>query len=179
MSLTATMLEVPTGRVRVRRNTVEGPYEERFALIDALINELLATDYGAVTAADLPVLREHKPEAVQAYLAGDNDKALALDSTFLLAPLVKYMQNEGEVEAARFVWERRDRLSPRDENDPRINPAGTAGWATLNLLLSWQPLPALELGLRLQNLGDNRYREHGSGIDAAGLNLGAWFDFRF
>jgi outer membrane receptor protein involved in Fe transport len=72
-----------------------------------------------------------------------------------------------------------DRLSPRDANDPRINPAGTPGWATFNLLFSWQASQALELGLRLENLADKNYREHGSGIDAPGRNLGVWFNFQF
>lgn len=72
-----------------------------------------------------------------------------------------------------------DRLSPRDANDPRINPAGTPGWATFNLLLSWQASEGLELGLRLENLADKSYREHGSGIDAPGRNLGAWFNLLF
>jgi len=72
-----------------------------------------------------------------------------------------------------------DRLSPRDAGDPRINPAGTPGWATLNLLLSWQASQQLELGLRLENLADKNYREHGSGINANGRNMGAWFNFQF
>ena len=74
---------------------------------------------------------------------------------------------------------RQDRLSPRDEEDPRINPAGTASWATLNLLLSWQVSSKVELGLRLENLGDRNYREHGSGIDAPGRNIGFWFNARY
>ncbi|MBT8060820.1 MAG: TonB-dependent receptor [Gammaproteobacteria bacterium] len=74
---------------------------------------------------------------------------------------------------------RQDRLSPRDVDDPRINPLGTAGWGTLNLLLSWQATDAAELGLRLQNLGDKNYREHGSGIDAPGRNLGLWMSLHF
>ena len=74
---------------------------------------------------------------------------------------------------------RQDRLSPRDVDDPRINPDGTPGWGTLNMLLSWQWKPQVELGLRLQNLADKNYREHGSGIDAAGINLGAWINYRF
>jgi outer membrane receptor protein involved in Fe transport len=72
-----------------------------------------------------------------------------------------------------------DRLSPRDLEDPRINPQGTAGWGTLNLLLSWEATPQAHLGLNLQNLGDKNYREHGSGIDAAGRNLGVWFNVLF
>ena len=74
---------------------------------------------------------------------------------------------------------KQDRLSPRDEADPRINPDGTAGWGTLNLLASWQATDRLELGLRLQNLGDKNYREHGSGIDAQGRNLGVWVNALF
>jgi outer membrane receptor protein involved in Fe transport len=74
---------------------------------------------------------------------------------------------------------RQDRLSPRDVDDPRINPEGTPGWGTLNMLLSWQWVPQVELGLRLQNLGDKNYREHGSGIDAAGINVGAWINYLF
>ncbi|MGK2927360.1 MAG: TonB-dependent receptor plug domain-containing protein [Lysobacterales bacterium] len=72
-----------------------------------------------------------------------------------------------------------DRLSPRDEEDPRINPLGTPGWGTLNLLLGWQLTAQAHTGLKLQNLGDKNYREHGSGIDAAGRNLGMWFNLLF
>lgn len=74
---------------------------------------------------------------------------------------------------------RQNRLSPRDEADPRINPAGTAGWGTVNFLASWQATENTELGLRLQNLGDNDYREHGSGIDAPGRNFGVWLNTVF
>jgi outer membrane receptor protein involved in Fe transport len=72
-----------------------------------------------------------------------------------------------------------DRLSPRDESDPRIRPGGTAGWGSVNLLASWQVTTAFTLGLKLQNLGDKNYREHGSGIDAIGRNLGIWADINF
>jgi len=74
---------------------------------------------------------------------------------------------------------RQNRLSPRDEGDPRINPLGTAGWGTLNVLASWQATDTVELGLRLQNLGDKNYREHGSGIDAPGRNIGLWLNTLF
>jgi outer membrane receptor protein involved in Fe transport len=72
-----------------------------------------------------------------------------------------------------------DRLSPRDVLDPRINPEGTPGWASINLLFSWQATSHTELGLRLENLADKNYREHGSGIDAPGRNIGFWFNTQF
>jgi outer membrane receptor protein involved in Fe transport len=74
---------------------------------------------------------------------------------------------------------RQDRLSPRDIDDPRINPEGTPGWGTLNLLLSWQAGAGMELGLRLENLADKNFREHGSGIDAPGRNIGFWLNTTF
>jgi outer membrane receptor protein involved in Fe transport len=72
-----------------------------------------------------------------------------------------------------------DRLSPRDKEDPRIDPNGTDAYVTLNMLASWQLNPLLEFGLRLENLLDEQYREHGSGIDATGRNIGLWTEIRF
>jgi outer membrane receptor protein involved in Fe transport len=63
-----------------------------------------------------------------------------------------------------------DRLSDRDLSDPRINPSGTPGWATLNARVDWQADPTWRFGLTMENLLDNSYREHGSGIDALGIN---------
>ena len=63
--------------------------------------------------------------------------------------------------------------------DPRIDPEGTDSWVTLNLLASWQATDTAAVGLKLQNLSDRSYREHGSGIDAAGRNLGAWVSLAF
>jgi len=74
---------------------------------------------------------------------------------------------------------KQDRLSPRDVRDPRINPAGTAGWGTLNLSLDWQVTTSLQLGMRLENLADKAYREHASGIDAPGRNIGLWVNYSF
>ncbi|MBY0401784.1 TonB-dependent receptor [Myxococcota bacterium] len=64
---------------------------------------------------------------------------------------------------------RQDRLSVRDRSDPRIDPRGTDGWATINLRGGWKPNDALRLELEIANLLDERYREHGSGVDAPGI----------
>lgn len=72
-----------------------------------------------------------------------------------------------------------DRLSSRDVRDPRINPDGTDGWVTFNLRAAWSPRPDLDLRLRVENIFDNAYREHGSGIDALGVNVVAELDMRF
>lgn len=72
-----------------------------------------------------------------------------------------------------------DRLSDRDRRDPRIDPGGTAGWATVNLAAGWTLSPVADLTLRLDNLLDKRYREHASGIDAPGRSLGLLLSARF
>lgn len=70
---------------------------------------------------------------------------------------------------SRFASEQ-TRLSDRDLDDPRINPNGTSGWATLNIRAGWQATRQLKLQLDLENLLDKNYREHGSGVDAVGIN---------
>ena len=47
-----------------------------------------------------------------------------------------------------------DRLSPRDEEDPRIDPEGTPGYGTLNLLVGWSN-PAWRVRLEVLNLLDS------------------------
>ena len=83
------------------------------------------------------------------------------------------------VEAYTLYASRQDRLSARDLVDPRINPDGTAGWATLNARVSWQATHALAFSLRAENLGDKHYREHGSGLDESGRNFILTADYRF
>ncbi|MFQ5804304.1 MAG: TonB-dependent receptor plug domain-containing protein [Candidatus Methylomirabilales bacterium] len=65
---------------------------------------------------------------------------------------------------------RQDRLSPRDISDPRIDPNGTPGWATINVKLGWDVHPNLGVRFALENITDANYREHGSGIDAPGID---------
>ena len=63
-----------------------------------------------------------------------------------------------------------DRLSARDVRDSRINPDGTAGWASVGARAHWRPTAAWRVTLELSNILDAGYRVHGSGIDATGRN---------
>ncbi len=87
--------------------------------------------------------------------------------------------NNLELEPFLLFSGKQDRLNPRDMRDPRINPAGSPGWLTLNLLARWRYKDQVELGLRLENLADKQYREHASGIDAPGFNAGVWVNYHF
>jgi len=66
---------------------------------------------------------------------------------------------------------RQDRLSDRDLRDVRIDPAGTAGWATVGLSARYSGPGGWQVHAGLDNLFDARYRTHGSGLDAPGRNL--------
>ncbi len=93
---------------------------------------------------------------------------------------VDYRYNDAwTLSAYSYFAERQDRLSPRDVTDPRINPNGTAGFAIFNVAANWEVSEQLQLRLSLENLADKRYREHGTGLDEAGRNIGLMADWSF
>ena len=67
--------------------------------------------------------------------------------------------------------DQQDRYSPRDEVDPRIRPDSTPGWATFNVRAAWEASEHVYTSLQYGNIGDHRYREFGSGLDAAGRGI--------
>ncbi len=69
---------------------------------------------------------------------------------------------------------RQDRLSARDASDPRIDPAGTAGWSSFGISAAWSPSPEWHLQAQLENLTDRAFREHGSGLDRPGRGVAVW-----
>jgi len=89
------------------------------------------------------------------------------------------LRDDLRLDAYAGYADRQDRLSPRDLIDPRVNPEGTGGWTTLNLGLIWEFRPDAMLVLRLENLADKRYREHGSGADEVGRSANVILDWRF
>lgn len=64
-----------------------------------------------------------------------------------------------------------DRLSKRDRLDPRIAPDGTPGRALVHLRLGWRIHRTLAARLAIENLFDQDFREHGSGISVPGLGV--------
>ncbi len=64
-----------------------------------------------------------------------------------------------------------DRLSARDVSDTRIDPQGTAGWASAGVRLQREYAGHWRFSITFDNLLDERYRVHGSGLDAPGRNF--------
>ncbi|MBJ05512.1 MAG: hypothetical protein CMO40_00105 [Verrucomicrobiaceae bacterium] len=74
---------------------------------------------------------------------------------------------EGRVTAAA----RQDQLSARDERDTqRIPPGGTPGYIVASIRGGYQVTENFELNAAVENITDNDYRIHGSGVNQPGLN---------
>jgi len=66
---------------------------------------------------------------------------------------------------------RRSMAVQESPGDPRIRPGSTPGWTTLNVRAAWEASEHVYTALHFGNIGDRRYREFGSGLDAAGRGI--------
>lgn len=81
--------------------------------------------------------------------------------------------------SGRFA-DAQDQLSLKDETDlERIPPGGTPGYGVLSLGASWDVCENATLSLVLDNVTDQDYRVHGSGVNEPGRNLVLALDLRF
>jgi hemoglobin/transferrin/lactoferrin receptor protein len=75
-------------------------------------------------------------------------------------------------EAVVRVTGRQDRLSPGDVLDTqRIPPGGTPGSSIFNVRAGWRVRPQLNITAGVENVFNEDYRTHGSGINEPGLNV--------
>ena len=83
-------------------------------------------------------------------------------------------------EGSAVLARHQDRLSPGDMGDTqRIPPGGTHGYAVYHLRAGWKPTDNINIFAACENITDEDYRIHGSGINEPGRNfvLGAKFAF--
>jgi hemoglobin/transferrin/lactoferrin receptor protein len=84
---------------------------------------------------------------------------------------VRWERREGASLGATLLFAgEQDRLAPGDKSDHRIAPGGTPGWKVLNLRAAYLLGRSVELLAGVENVFDEAYRIHGSGIDGAGRN---------
>lgn len=77
-----------------------------------------------------------------------------------------------QIEALVERVDEQDELSSRDRADvQRIPAGGTPGYTLLGLRSEWQVNPHLNLSLAIDNLTDEDYRVHGSGVNEPGRNV--------
>ena len=76
------------------------------------------------------------------------------------------------VEGACTMAAKADRLSTRDEADTsRIPPGGTPGYTVYDIRAGWNCSEDLALSIAVENVTDEDYRIHGSGVNEPGRNL--------
>lgn len=75
---------------------------------------------------------------------------------------------------------KQDKLSPGDAGDTqRIPPGGTPGYTVWHARTGWKVSSALSLTAAVENLTNQDYRVHGSGLNEPGRNVVVGVDFRF
>ena len=74
---------------------------------------------------------------------------------------------------------KQNRLSSRDVDDSRIQNGGTPGWTTLNFRSFWQLSDHLQFNFIFENIFDEAYKEHGSGIFSPGKSFVVGIRFQY
>jgi hemoglobin/transferrin/lactoferrin receptor protein len=84
------------------------------------------------------------------------------------------------LEALLTLADEQDELSARDMgDDQRIPPGGTPGYAVLTFRGGWEINHSLTLTAAVENVTDENYRVHGSGVNEPGINFILGVDYAF
>jgi len=103
-----------------------------------------------------------------------------MPTTSLLALRWQHPQGKFWAEAQCLLASRQDQLSTLDTADlERIPPGGTPGYAVWNLRAGWHASKNFSLSVAVENLSDEDYRIHGSGVNEPGRNFVVGADVRF
>lgn len=141
--------------------------------------------YGFESAISYDFENDSEFKAVINYTWGEENSLTLSESADRIPPLNGFIgydykiNNKWNVNPKIIYASTQDRLSSRDRRDPRINPNGTGGFVTYNLYANWKISGTSKLRLGLENIFDKKYREHGSGLEAAGRNFHASFNYLF
>ena len=129
---------------------------------------------GVAPNADRPwearIRREPPPNALFGVQWTDAPRGLWLEF-FARGAMKQARLSQGDIRDPRIPGLTRDVNEVAFDADGHALDAGTPGWFTLNLRGGYRIWKHATLQLGLENLLDRRYREHGSGTDAPGLNL--------
>ncbi len=87
--------------------------------------------------------------------------------------------NRSDIRDPRIPGKTRDPAEVEFDSAGNAVDAGTPGWWTLNLHGGVKLFEYTRLTLALENLLDQRYRPHGSGVNAPGFNVSLSLDNRF
>ncbi|RZV35161.1 MAG: TonB-dependent receptor [Chromatiales bacterium] len=149
------------------------------------VNAAASTIRGIEAGLDFALTGQLDLEAVVNYARGEQKVGAASEPADRVPPLngrleLRYTLNDNwQLATWLAAAARQDRLSARDVRDVRIDPDGTAGWASVGASVTWANEGGWQVTLGADNLADKEYRTHGSGIDAPGRNFSATFRRRW
>jgi hemoglobin/transferrin/lactoferrin receptor protein len=84
------------------------------------------------------------------------------------------------VEGNVLMADRQDRLSASDRSDTqRIPPGGTPGYTVVTVRSGWRVTDAFTVTAAVENVSDEAYRIHGSGMNEPGVNFIFGAELRF
>jgi len=83
------------------------------------------------------------------------------------------------IEAFVRSAQKQSRLSSRDIDDSRIPEGGTAGWTTFNIRNSWELSPHFKFNFIFENVFNEAYKEHGSGVYSPGRSSVVGIRFQY
>ena len=93
---------------------------------------------------------------------------------------VRWQGQKPWLEAVLTLADAQDRLSSRDQADTqRIPPGGTPGYKVLTLRGGWELSERWTVSAAVENLADENYRIHGSGLNEPGRNFVMGLEARF
>jgi outer membrane receptor protein involved in Fe transport len=81
--------------------------------------------------------------------------------------LLNYQKGKWNFNIENLFAAKQNRLAKGDKDDNRIPAGGTPGWSIFNLYSNYS-LQKLSLFTRVQNIFNQDYRTHGSGINGVG-----------
>ena len=141
--------------------------------------------YGLESHLNYRFADDSELDAVLNYTWGEEKSELLTEPADRIPPLngyigyKKHLSNRWTINPKIIFADTQNRLSSRDISDPRINPFGTGGFVTYNLYSTWKLNSGANIRLGLENIFDKKYREHASGLEAAGRNYHASFNYLF
>ena len=126
------------------------------------------------------------------WMDGEVDTYPTSDPALVTEPIDRLMPLTGRIglrwTANEKVWlegavtsaEKADELSTRDSKDTsRIPPGGTPAYTVGDIRAGWKAAEGLTISLAVENITDEDYRIHGSGVNEPGRNIVLAADWMF
>jgi outer membrane cobalamin receptor len=107
----------------------------------------------------------------------DEDEPMRRIPPLFTRTALQYQYSRWSVQTEWLAAARQDRLSGGDISDHRIAAAGTPAWNVLNFRMAYRFNEKFQVRAGINNLFDEAYRMHGSGVDGMGRSFwlsGAW-----